>query len=96
MGRGDNLSTTSNYGEHLVVVLVHDPLDPGARYDTREGKFENGYHFISRDTTTFHGISGGEVRIMMLLDIFYTYIATEIFWLIIITNRTRNFASMTE
>ena len=88
MGRG---STTSNYGEYLVDVIAHYPLNSGAKYDTGEGEFDNGYRFISRVATNFHVISGGEVRgIMMLIDIFYTYIATEIFWLIIITNRTRN------
>jgi len=62
MGRGDNLSTTSNYGKRLIVVLVHDPLDSGAKYDTREGEFDNGYRAISRVAMIFHSISGGTVR----------------------------------
>lgn len=39
---------------------------------------------------TFHDIFGGEVCIMMLIDIFYTYICNRDCGLIVIVNSTRN------
>jgi len=53
MEAGDNLSATS-YGEYVVVVVIDDSLDSGAKSGTGEGEFENGYRSISSSSMTLN------------------------------------------
>jgi hypothetical protein len=51
MEGGNNISATF-YGEYFLVVVVDDSLASGAKSDTGEGEFENGYPSISSESTT--------------------------------------------